>query len=389
VLLLSCSVRSQLFSSFVHTNQPESAGNSSSSSSRALVAAAYQLRRQGYNAVYLPFTFSDLQGSSSSSSSSSSSRTSQRCTQVPLTSLGTSHTGSQGAAASHSSADWLQQLALQGASGGTAAGTQAACLSLLPNTTTLDRYLWSVQWFLANGLYVIMSSDVGSTTGAGVSCSSSNSSSSSSSCTQDTAAAADAWAWLWKAVVALPHFDASVQGRVLLQLANDPNNRPQQWESTKASTGQKQPGKLVLLQLHRTRLPERTSDMHCSKAACTGEGILLLGVAHTCTRHDHSAATAAAATAAVLQGPGQRAECMYACAAAHNVPFAGLQQLYLAILDAVDWVKPGSAVFILQGPQQQGPPGPNGPQWGTGFSAGPALISQGVSGWGILSGLDE
>lgn len=48
-------------------------------------------------------------------------------------------------------------------------------------------------------------------------------------------------------------------------------------------------------------------------------------------------------------------------------------------MDAVDSVSPtGSALFILQGPHQEGAAPP--PTWGSGFSTDPVLTSQGASG---------
>lgn len=67
---------------------------------------------------------------------------------------------------------------------------------------------------------------------------------------------------------------------------------------------------------------------------------------------------------------------------------AGLQETYLATMDAVDSVSPGSALFILQGLHQEGQLAGAAapPTWGSGFSTDPALTSQGASGvsdWGI------
>lgn len=61
---------------------------------------------------------------------------------------------------------------------------------------------------------------------------------------------------------------------------------------------------------------------------------------------------------------------------------AGLQETYLATMDAVDSVSPGSALFILQGPHQEGQLAGAAapPTWGSGFSTDPALTSQGASG---------
>lgn len=311
---------SEPFSTFVHIRRPEAA-SSSSSISRALVAAAYQLRQQGYNAVSLPFCFSDLLQGPDSSSTQQQTGGSQLCQQLPLaeltsTSQKSASSGAPAAAWQSGSLHHRQQRATAqagakeaAAAAGTAAGTSPqepqACLSLLPNSTTLDRYLWSVQWFVANGLYVILSSSSNP-----ASCGSSHSnisacttahSSSSVGFAQDAAASADAWVRLWRAVVALPDYEGSLRGRLLLLLAQDAagDSSSQQWASITSSTGQK------------------------------------------------------------LQG---------------------LQETYLATMDAVDSVSRGSALFILQGPQQEGQyPGAATPTWGSGFSTEPALISQGAS----------
>lgn len=59
---------------------------------------------------------------------------------------------------------------------------------------------------------------------------------------------------------------------------------------------------------------------------------------------------------------------------------AGLQETYLATMDAIDRVRPGAALFILQGPQQQGPAGSSPVQWGNGFSVDQELLRLGALG---------
>lgn len=202
------------------------------------MAAAYHLRQQGYIAVYLPFAFSDLKDISSTSSSSQGSKL---CKQLTLAGL-SKKPGSAGS--SSLTATWKSRLSQQSTNAGdVAAEGSQQCLTLLPNTTTLDRYLWSVQWFLANGLYVILSSASPGDSSSNAACAAASSSSSGSvGCTQDAGASADAWVRLWKAVVALPAFEGSVKGRVMLQLAQDPSSSGPVWESTTSSSGQKQPG---------------------------------------------------------------------------------------------------------------------------------------------------
>lgn len=229
------------------------------------MAAAYQLQAQGYNAVSLPFCFSDLlQGPVSSTQQQAST---QLCQQLPLAELTAVGTPQSAASSSSAATAWKSgslHHTQQGATAQAEAGAAAAaatpepqsCLSLLPNSTTLDRYLWSVQWFLANGLYVILSSSPAScgsnsNNSACATTHSGGSSSSSVGCVQDAAASADAWVRLWRAVVALPDFEGSVRGRVLLLLAQDPDSGSsgQQWASSTTSTGQTLPGELLLLLL--------------------------------------------------------------------------------------------------------------------------------------------
>jgi hypothetical protein len=66
---------------------------------------------------------------------------------------------------------------------------------------------------------------------------------------------------------------------------------------------------------------------------------------------------------------------------------AGLQEMYLATMDAVDRVAPGTALFILQGPQQQAPAGYSQAQWGSGFSTEPGLLRLGSPGGDKLGGI--
>lgn len=54
--------------------------------------------------------------------------------------------------------------------------------------------------------------------------------------------------------------------------------------------------------------------------------------------------------------------------------------MYLDAMDAVDRIKPGAALFVLEGPLQERPAGAAVDQWGNGFTANPALISRGLSG---------
>jgi hypothetical protein len=219
--VLACS---EAFSSFVHITRPE--GTANSSTSRALVNAAYQLHQQGYNAVYLPFCFSDLRDATSGGTGTAQGSSRQQCKQLSLTS---GLSGGLGGSTSKHADQSSSSSSLQAGFGGltqpsTDGGAADVCRTILPNTTTLDRYLWGVQWFVANRLYVVISSS-GNGGNGGI---------------QNPAAVADAWAKLWRAAVALPAFETSLKGRIMLQLASD--TAAQQWESRNGTDGVKVPG---------------------------------------------------------------------------------------------------------------------------------------------------
>lgn len=221
----------QPFSSFIHADHGEAAGNSTVS--RVLVTAAYQLRRQGFNAVYLSLRLNDLQPKPQTPIPSSHSM----CRQVPLSDT----TRSSALLAADISA--ALQLTPEGRGDSTSSrkrsnAPQEQCLTLLPTTAMLDRFLWSVQWFLANGLYVIISGADGSM------CTSPTSSSRdrAAACLLSVNATADAWVQLWDSVKALPGFEEHIKGRVMLQLLQDPSPAGLLWEASNTSTGHKQPG---------------------------------------------------------------------------------------------------------------------------------------------------
>lgn len=208
-------VCSDAFTNFVSISRPEAVGNSSIS--RHLVTATYQLRRQGFNAIFLPVVLKDLRDSSSCIDSGKSTAH-KCCMQVPLDVFRA--TFAPGEAAAGDAASW-------------------PCSSLLPNTTTLDRLLWSVQWFVVNGLYVILTEPEGYSfhDAAGV----------SDDTTADDAtisALANNWAWLWQAVQSLPNFGSVIQGRVMLQPLAASTAAGLRWESSTPASGATKPGEM-------------------------------------------------------------------------------------------------------------------------------------------------
>ncbi|GBF99351.1 glycoside hydrolase [Raphidocelis subcapitata] len=164
---------------------------------------AYQLRAHGFNALRLPFTFADLRAPVKKAWER------QGCGKVTLGSGGTAP-GSTGAAA-----------APAGGQGGA-----AACSWYLPDSSPLDRYLWSLQWFVANGFYVLAEFRP-----AGPDATARNG-----------AAFVDAWKWLWRRAACLPNFREDLAGRVFVDLMGDPDAAGHRWEAVAEPDGGVVPG---------------------------------------------------------------------------------------------------------------------------------------------------
>jgi hypothetical protein len=218
------------FSGFLASHEP-------SSLTAALAAGTYSLLQQGVTSVQLPFAFSDLL--------------------PPPGPAAPSKQGTKGAAAAPTPQPQPQQQqcwqvpynSIKLRPGGNSSGndsSSAPCVSMLPNTTALDRYLWGVQWFAAHGLYVTLSSSSSSCP---------TNSSSSGGCSDADADAygsarafAAAWSAVWRAVAALPCFASDLQGRLFLQLLSNPAAGGYLWEggssssSSDATTHQQLPG---------------------------------------------------------------------------------------------------------------------------------------------------
>jgi hypothetical protein len=100
------------------------------------------------------------------------------------------------------------------------------CRWYLPDSSSLDRYLWSLQWLVANGFYVLAEYRPSSA--------------------DPTAASADAfvdaWRWLWGRVACLPNFESDLAGRVFVKLLAAPDSTGHRWEPITAPEGTEQPG---------------------------------------------------------------------------------------------------------------------------------------------------
>lgn len=148
----------------------------------------------------------------------------EECHQVPISDVATYWRGNTsndllGAPGAHSSTD-------------SGSDSHTAQVTMLPCTTSLERFLWSIQWFAAHGLYVILSNNPANTG----SCAGSLNGTEAANA-EDFAGA---WSELWRAVTALPRFDADFRGRVLLQLLQGPADAGCIWEEASSVDGKGQ-----------------------------------------------------------------------------------------------------------------------------------------------------
>jgi hypothetical protein len=248
------------FSSFLLHQDP-------AAQTRMLATATYSLLQQGFTALELPLAFADLgllpPQARGSQGQQQAAGAAQRCRQVPAGSIqldvnftsasGGAESGQAGAAAAPKRALLLTSPTSGNASSGTSragrpgdasdglhpgvatntvaptptdasssssssssASSSMGCLSMLPSTTPLDQYLWAVQWFVAHGLYVTLSSASSSSS------SSAGARAGPPSVLSSPRAFGAAWAALWRAAAALPNFADDLEGRLFLQPLHDP-----------------------------------------------------------------------------------------------------------------------------------------------------------------------
>ncbi|KIZ00473.1 hypothetical protein MNEG_7489 [Monoraphidium neglectum] len=159
---------------------------------------AFQLRAQGLNGIRLPFTFEDLRAPPRSMWAK------QGCQKVTL-----------GVPSPPGDAP-----AAPAAPGG------ARCAWYLPDSSSQDRLLWTLQWFVANGFYVLLEH-----TPAG-----------SDAISRNAAEFSSAWRSLWRAVACLPNFEDDLQGRVFVGLLGAPDITGHRWEASRGLDGGELPG---------------------------------------------------------------------------------------------------------------------------------------------------
>jgi len=100
------------------------------------------------------------------------------------------------------------------------------CNWYLPDASSLDRYLWSLQWFVANGYYVLAEFQPAA----------------DDPTSRNEEAFVDAWRWLWRSIACLPNFKSDLEGRVFVSLLGRPDAAGYRWEAVGGEDGASLPG---------------------------------------------------------------------------------------------------------------------------------------------------
>lgn len=103
-----------------------------------------------------------------------------------------------------------------------AVGGERGCNHYTPEDSTINRYLWTIQWFVANGYYVLI--DYHPMGHEWVQ--------------NDLPEFVASWKWLWGRVACLPNFESDLKGRVFVDIMNEPDSVGVRWEPTPNSQGQ-------------------------------------------------------------------------------------------------------------------------------------------------------
>jgi hypothetical protein len=169
------------------------------------------------------------------------------------------------------------------------------CNAYIPGGQTIDRYLWTVQWLIANGFYVLIDSHpMGQETTS-----------------YNAKEFIDNWKWVWGRFACLPGFDEDMKGRLFIDILNEPDSQGQGWQPRDG------------------------------KAGAFGGG---WGGGGGRSRRQ-------AREAVQCGSRGLPTPCWPAAAAAsHNThPDAGMTELYLGVMDALWEMTPGVPIFFVEG----------------------------------------
>lgn len=186
------------------------AGQASANSDFA--AIAWQFRLLGFNAIRLPFLFADLW--------TPAEMIGGYCTHESTLQELAQRTVDPEYRGTISKSPPTPPVALPDVS------KAGSCNTYIPPTPgnkalAIDRYLWTVQWFIANGFYVVIDwHPMGM---------------------EQTSYVVDdfvrEWKKVWEAVACLPNFESDLKGRLLVDLANEPDSQWQGWQVKNGKAG--------------------------------------------------------------------------------------------------------------------------------------------------------
>lgn len=180
-----------------------------------MAAITWQLRLLGFNGVRLPFLFDDVLRTPPKSTSMLSWCDPTTAEALAKRAIDPETPPAEKAAAEAMPAP-VPPVPLP-----PAGGDDLRCNSYLPSTSTLDRFLWVVQWFAANGFYVLLDYHP-----MGLEYTS-----------YDTRDFVGNWTQVWRAVTCLPNFQQDLKGRIFLDLLNEPDSIGQRWEDQQNPPG--------------------------------------------------------------------------------------------------------------------------------------------------------
>lgn len=193
-------------------------------------AIAFQLKLLGFNGIRLPFIFGDLKAPIQTGFKGASAG----CQQMNLNDI--IKTATDPSISRPNKPGPNPTISLPNMSQG--------CNSYIPDSSTMDRYLWVIQWFIANGYYVLVDFHP-----MGL-----------EQTSYDVNNFVNSWKWVWSTLACLPNFDDDMKGRVFLDLLNEPDSMNHRWERTHI------PGEPDLLPAHTWQMFHAALWSACSSS---------------------------------------------------------------------------------------------------------------------------
>lgn len=171
---------------------------------------AFQLKLLGYNAVRLPYTHRNLLNTQVSDvvrecAPTNEDQLKQRVTDPQIWSVAANKE------LPHNVSPMFNRQA-------------GNCNTYLPGASNMDRFLFVIQQFIAQGMYVVLDYQPMGTENQAY----------------DLNQFASQWALVWKKVTCLPNFGADIAGRVFVDVMNEPDSMGIRWEANNDRPGAQQ-----------------------------------------------------------------------------------------------------------------------------------------------------